>query len=570
MRWSETLIPTMRDVPKDAEAESHKLALRAGLVRQLASGVYSYLPLGYRVLEKITGIVRREMRAIGCEEVLLPALHPAEIWKRSGRFDSLGEDKIAFKNRAGHEFVLGPTHEEVITDLVGNNISSFRDLPLSLYQIQTKFRDEARPRFGVIRTKEFIMKDAYSFDASEDGLDKVYQKMADAYHKIFTSCGLSFKVVHADPGLMGGKMSQEFMFACPYGEDRVASSEGDYLASVEIAERKNPELKAEAPSSTAPESFDTPNLRTIEEISHKFKVDPRKMIKTLIFMADGKPVAALVTGDSEVNESKLRRLIGAKQLRQATSEEVRNATGAPVGFAGPVGMKLPVYADWDVAGVSEGVTGANEKDKHLKNVNTPRDFKPAKFGDIRYVKEGDLAPDGKGKLKVTTTMEIGHIFKLGTRYSDSLEATFTDEKGEAKPIIMGCYGIGVNRILAASIEEHHDDKGIKWPASIAPYQIEIITVNHAQDMVRDSADKIYLDLKTAGHEVFYDDRDERAGVKFKDGDLIGIPKQVIVGERNLKDGLVEIKDRASGESEKVKLDDVLGFFSNAGAQEVKS
>ncbi len=554
MRWTQILIPSLRNVPKDAEAVSHQLALRAGLIRQLASGVYSYLPLGFRVLLKIIGIIREEMNRAGACEVLMPALHPAEIWKKSGRYETLGEDKIAFKNRAGHEFVLGPTHEEVITELVGTNIKSFRDLPLNLYQIQTKFRDEARPRFGVIRTKEFIMKDAYSFDIDEKGLDLNYQQMSDAYHRIFTRCGLNFQVVNADTGMMGGKMSQEFMVICPYGEDRVASSESGYLASRDIAARGNPNLKTPAPKSQKPEAFDTPNLRTIEEISHKFNVAPHQMIKTLIYMADGKPIAALVNGENEVNEGKLRKLVGAKEIRQAEAHEIREATGAPVGFAGPVVLKSSVYADWDILGIADGVTGANEQDRHLKNVTIHRDFTPTAIGDIRFVKDGDLAPDGKGTLKLTTSMEIGHIFKLGTRYTESIGAHFLDEKGERKTAIMGCYGIGVNRILAAAIEQHHDAKGIQWPEAIAPFDAEIVTVNHTEPKVVQAAEKIYAELTAAGKEVLFDDRDERAGVKFNDADLIGIPRQIVVGERNLAQGKVEIKNRRTGETKLVDLD----------------
>ncbi len=557
MRWTQTLIPSLRNIPKDAEAISHQLALRAGLIRQLSSGVYSYLPLGFRVLLKIINIIREEMNRAGASEVLLPALHPAEIWKKSGRYETLGDDKIAFKNRSGHEFVLGPTHEEIITELVGTNIKSFRDLPLNLFQIQNKFRDEARPRFGVIRTKEFIMKDAYSFDVDEKGLDHNYQKMYEAYQRIFTRCGLKFQIVNADTGMMGGKMSQEFMVICPYGEDRVASSEDGYLASQDIANRGNPNLKTPVPQIPTPELFDTPNLRTIEEISHRYKVQASHMIKTLIFIADGKPVAALVTGDSEVNEGKLRKLIGAKDLRQADGPEILEATGAPVGFAGPVGLKIPAYADWDILGIADAVTGGNQKDKHMKGVTIERDFTPTATGDIRFVKDGDLAPDGKSKLVLTTSMEIGHIFKLGTRYSESIGAHFLDEKGERKPAIMGCYGIGVNRILAATIEQHHDLKGIQWPAAIAPFAVEIITVNHSDEKVRAAADKIYEELTKAGKDVLYDDRDERAGVKFNDADLVGIPTQIVIGERSLKEGKVEFKSRQTGETELVDLHSIV-------------
>ncbi|HTL48888.1 MAG TPA: proline--tRNA ligase [Verrucomicrobiae bacterium] len=554
MKWTESLIPTLRDVPKDAEAASHKLALRAGLVRQLASGVYSYLPLGFLSLRKIIEIVREEMVRAGAQELLLPALHPAELWKKTGRYDSLGEDKLAFKNRAGHEFVLGPTHEEVITDLVANNVKSFRDLPFNLFQIQTKFRDEARPRYGVIRTKEFIMKDAYSFDRDDAGLDRHYQKMAEAYRRIFTRCGLSFHIVHADTGMMGGKMSQEFMVVCPYGEDKVALSDKGYMASVEIAQRSQPSQAAKAAAGDSkPEVFDTPNLRTIDEITHRYKLKAEQMIKTMIFMADEKPVAALVTGSSDVNEVKLRKMLGVSKLRQATSEEIRNSTGAPVGFAGPAGLKIPAYADWDIVEGVDYVTGANEKDKHVKNIRLGRDFKPAGMGDIRFVKDGDLSTDGT-PLKLLTTMEIGHIFKLGTRYSDALQAVYLDEKGDRKPIIMGCYGIGVNRILAAAIEEHHDDKGIKWPLSIAPYQVILITLNEKEPKIKDAAEKLYRDLSQAGIDVLYDDRDERAGVKFKDADLVGIPVHLVLGERGLAEGKIEIKYRATGASELVPLE----------------
>lgn len=553
MRWSQTFIPTLRNPPKDAEAPSHGLALRAGLIRQLSSGVYSYLPLGFRVLQKIMAIIRSEMATAGAEEVLLPALHPAEIWKKSGRFETLGEDKISFKNRAGHEFVLGPTHEEVITDLVGTNISSFRDLPVTLYQIQTKFRDEARPRFGVIRTKEFIMKDAYSFDRDEKGLDINYKKMAEAYKRIFTKCGLKFEIVSADPGMMGGKMSQEFMVECPYGEDKVAKSEGSYLASMDIAERLDPKHQTPTPKSNKPVMFETPNLRTIEEITKKFKFKASEVVKTLIYVADQKPIAILVPGDSELNEAKLARFLKTKEVRQSSSEEVQKATQAPVGFAGPVGLSIPIYADWDIQAMSDFVTGANEQDKHLKNVNLGRDFKVTAFGDLRNVKDGDLARDGSGKLRLTTTMEIGHIFKLGTRYSESIGAAFLDESGQKKTVIMGCYGIGINRILAAAIEEHHDENGILWPATIAPFDIEIITVNEQDERSREVAEEIYDALTAQRYEVLYDDRDERAGVKFKDADLIGVPTQIIVGERNLKEGLVEIKSRKTGDSKKISL-----------------
>lgn len=554
MRWSKTLIPSLRDVPKDAEAASHKLALRAGLVRQLASGVYSYLPLGFRVLNKIIRIVREEMNRSGAAEVLLPALTPADLWKQTGRYEKLGEDKIAFKNRADFEFVLGPTHEEVITSLVANNIQSFRNLPINLYQIQTKFRDEARPRFGVIRTKEFIMKDAYSFHLDAADLDREYQNMAETYSRVFSRCGLDFRIVTADSGMMGGSMSQEFMVICPYGEDRIAFSKGGYLASVEVAKRAKPETAARKPESEKYEAFDTPNLRTIEELSHRYKLQPSQMVKTLIYMAEGRPVAAMVTGDSELNEAKFRGLLGVKELRQANSQEVQAATKAPVGFAGPVGLDIPVYADWDIQGLADFVVGANEKDKHFKNVCLDRDFKVTAFGDIRNVKPGDHSIDG-GPLEIATSMEIGHIFKLGTRYSAALNCQVSDPAGVKQTVIMGCYGIGVNRILAAAIEQNHDENGIKWPETIAPFEYVILTLNQSSPEVVKAAEEIYSYLSSEHREVLFDDRDERAGVKFKDADLIGIPYHIVIGERGLKEGKIEVKCRRTGETKAIPFAD---------------
>jgi prolyl-tRNA synthetase len=445
----------------------------------------------------------------------------------------------------------------VITSLVASNIQSFRNLPINLYQIQTKFRDEARPRFGVIRTKEFIMKDAYSFHMDSAGLDLEYENMSKAYSKIYSRCGLDFRIVTADSGMMGGTGSQEFMVICPYGEDRIAFSKKDYLASVEVAKRANPNLKAPVSQSSAYEVFDTPNLRTIEELSHRYELKPSQMVKTLIYMVDGKPVAALVTGDSELNEPKFRALLGTKDLRQATSEEVIAATKAPVGFAGPIGLDLPIYADWDVQGVTDFVVGANQKDKHFKNVCLDRDFKVTAFGDLRNVRAGDQAVDGSGALDVATSMEIGHIFKLGTRYTEALNCQVSDETGAKKTVIMGCYGIGVNRILAAAIEQNHDENGIKWPDAIAPFDYQILTMNQASPEVVKAAEDIYASLTAKGKDVLFDNRDERAGVKFKDADLIGIPNQIIVGERGLKEGKIEIKNRRTGIAESVALADFL-------------
>lgn len=562
MRWTETLIPTLREAPKEAEAPSHRWLVRGGFVRQLSSGVYSYLPLGLRVLSKISQIIREEMTMAGADEVLLPALHPAELWRKSGRYDTLGGDKISFESRSGQEFVLGPTHEEVITELVAGGLKSYQDLPLILFQIQTKFRDELRPRFGIIRTKEFIMKDAYSFDRDGDGLEASYQRMRRSYENIFRRVGLKYQVVAADPGLMGGNVSQEFMVESRYGEDRVVQcTKCRRMASLDIAGRAEPEERvAGEPSGDRLEFFDTPNLKTIEEIGRQFKIPRERMVKTLIFIGDGKPLAGLVTGDSELNEGKLRRLAGVKLFRMADAKEIEKITGAPIGFSGPVGLKgVELFMDWDVSRLSGFVAGANQKDRHMRGVKPNRDFEAVKTGDLRYIREGDSCPECRGKLGMVTTMEIGHIFKLGTRYSECLAASFVDESGKRRPAMMGCYGIGVNRMMAAIVEGHQDEKGIHWPSSVSPYALHLITVNQSDSRTVEEAEKFYKCIGVEGFEVFYDNRNERAGVKFNDADLIGIPLQAIFGEKNLKEGRVDFKRRADGKSTLVRLEDALAF-----------
>lgn len=565
MRWTETLIPTLREAPKEAEAPSHRWLLRGGFIRQLSSGVYSYLPLGLRVLTKISGIIREEMFRGGADEVLLPALHPAELWKKSGRYDVLGGDKITFQSRSGQEYVLGPTHEEVITELVAHGIKSYQDLPLILFQIQTKFRDELRPRFGMIRTKEFIMKDAYSFDRDVAGLEVSYQKMTRAYENIFRRVGLRYQIVAADPGLMGGNVSQEFMVESRYGEDRVVRCDPcASLTSLDIAARGQPEKRSRPePVSKKPEIFDTPNLKTIEEITNQFRIPKEKMVKTLLYIGDGKPIAALITGESELNEGKLRRLAGVKTLRMATAPEIEKLTGAPPGFSGPVGLKgASIFADWDVEALGDFVTGANQKDRHLKQVNWARDFEASAVGDLRFIREGDpCAKCGRG-LKMITTMEVGHIFKLGTRYSEALDASFTDESGKRRPAMMGCYGIGVSRVMSAIVEEHQDERGICWPKSVAPFAVHLVTVNETDPQTREEAARLYERLSAGGFDVLYDNRNERAGVKFHDADLIGIPLQVILGEKNLKEGRVDFKDRLEGRSTLVKVEEAFSFVQN--------
>lgn len=563
MKWSETIIPTLRQPPKDAEATSHKLMLRAGLIRQLSSGVYNYLPLGWRVLRKVIALVREEMDRAGANELLMGALHPAEIWKQTGRYETLGDDKFSFKNRAEQEYVLAPTHEECVTALIAENINSYRQLPQIVYQIQTKFRDEARPRFGVIRSKEFIMKDAYSFDINDSGLDKSYEAMYKAYERIFSRAGLSFEIVQADPGLMGGNFSHEFMLLADFGEDVIAKCNlCDYRASRDIAAyrvKKSP--TAHIQNAPNPEKFDTPNLKTIDEIATTFKVKREVMIKSLIYVVDGDSVLVLVRGDHEVNEAKVRRMVGGTSIRLGTPQEIEKATGAPLGFIGPIGQvsnRLRILADSAVMSISSGITGANEKDRHVRNVVPGRDFTPTSTGDLRYVVEGDPCPKCEtGRLHLLRAMEIGHVFKLGTRYSKVMKAHFLSQDGKEQPFIMGCYGIGVNRILAGAVEQHHDDNGIIWPESIAPYQVELITVNQSHEESRVLAESIYGTLQLDGIEVLYDDRDERAGVKFNDADLIGIPTQVIIGEKNLREGKIELKFRASGEKKLIEKKDIL-------------
>ena len=558
MLWTDTLIPTLREVSKEAEATSHQLLLKAGLIRKLASGIYSYLPLGFRVLQHLSEIIRSEMNQTGAIEVLLPALQPAELWKQSGRYEALGADKIAFRNRSDQEFVLGPTHEEVITELAAAYLKTYQALPKIFYQIQTKFRDEIRPRFGIIRTKEFIMKDAYSFDCDEAGLDRNYQLMYKTYEQIFKRADLKVDPVAADTGIMGGNMSHEFMVRSPYGEDQIATCAGcGYLASRDIAARALPQASRDS-SAKKMEAFDTPNLKTIDEISARFKLKAAELVKTILYFADEKPVAACVRGDHEVHEGKVRKLLGASQLRLARPDEIERVSGAPIGFTGPVGLRsVTIVVDGDVAKANDFVTGANQRDKHFRNVNLNRDFHADQIADIRYVQEGDHCVQCGKKLSLVTTMEVGHIFKLGTRYTHPFAASYRGSDGKEHPILMGCYGMGLNRMVAAIVEQHHDSKGIQWPASVAPYLVHLITVNQEDQATRETADEVYEELSRNGISCLYDNRNERAGVKFNDADLIGNPIQIIVSDRNLAKKQLEVKVRKSLESLLVSRNDFL-------------
>ena len=556
MKWTETLIPTLRQLPSDVEAESHKLMLKAGLIRQLSSGTYSYLPLGLKALRKVENIIREEMDAVGGLEVLLPALQPSDLWKESGRYDDLGEDMVSFIDRHKSEHILGPTHEEVITDLIRREVKSYRQLPLLIYQIQTKFRDEMRPRFGVIRSKEFIMKDAYSFHTDWDDLDKRYQRMYDAYCKIFQRCGLKYIAVEADPGIMGGNVSHEFMVLSERGEDTVVACKAcGYAASLDMAECPAPE-KCELSLKPLTE-LDTPNAKTIEQVSSILKVKPRKMVKTIIYQSKEGVTAALVRGDHEVNTVKLAKVLKVKELELADEKTICSVTNAPVGFAGPVGLKdVKIVCDYQLYLLSNFVTGANKKDKHIVNVNIQRDFKPDEMADIRYITDGEQCPKCKAKIKRSQAIEIGHIFKLGTKYSKALGAGFLDNKGEENLITMGCYGIGVNRIIASLIESSYDKDGIIWPRALSPYQVLLLPLEPSGP-IAEYAQALYTQLKEAGLEVLLDDRDERPGIKFKDADLIGIPLRVTIGARNLDKGKVEIVTRSDKETVLVGKNEVL-------------
>lgn len=553
MRWKETFIPTVKEDPQDAEAVSHKLMVRAGLVRRLTSGAYIYLPMGKKILEKASAIVREEMNKAGAIELLMPALHPIELWKKTGRYDDMGDVMIKFKDRHGREVALGPTHEEIITDLVSREVRSYKDLPITLYQVQTKFRDEVRPRFGIVRSCEFIMKDAYSFDADQEKMEISYKKMYDAYCRIFTRCGLPYVAVEADPGLMGGTVSHEFMIPCAIGEDRIIiCSSCGYAASTEVAKVKGMES---AGSKDIPkeqkETVLTPGKSTVEDVCAFLKKSPKELIKTLIYMADGEAVAVLIRGDHQANEAKIKNALGARTLELAGEKKVKEVTGGDMGFSGPVGLSIKMVGDNSVKDMVAAVVGANEKDKHIINVVPGRDFKAEKWIDARVITESDPCPKCGGKIEMKSAVEIGHTFKLGTKYSIPLGASYTDEKGEMKPLVMGCYGIGVNRILASLIETSYDKDGIIWPASLSPAEVVVIPVKMNDEEIIRAAEEVYREFTAAGIDVIMDDRDKSPGIKFKDADLVGFPVQVVIGKKSLAENKVEVITRRGKTSELV-------------------
>ena len=550
MRTSQLLLPTLREDPGEAETVSHRLMLRAGLIRKVAAGIYTYLPLGLRIIRKVEQIVREEMNRAGGQELLMPIASPAELWKETGRWDYYGKELIRFKDRHERDFCLGPTHEEVITDLFRREVRSYRQLPLNFYQIQTKFRDEIRPRFGLMRGREFIMKDAYSFDKDEAGARLSYQKMYDAYHRVFSRCGLNFRAVEADTGLIGGTSSHEFMVLADTGEETIVYSEsGTYAANVERAEVLPPDHETNEELRPL-QTISTPGCRTVEEVTKFLNIDASQLVKTLLYSTKADTVAVLIRGDHDANEIKLKRLLGVTDLELAGPATVELVTGAPVGFAGPVGLKVRIVADYAIKGAKNVVVGGNRLDTHLVDVNCPRDFHVEQYADLRNARAGDPSPRKDGVLKTTKGIEVGHVFMLGTKYSQAMNASFLDPHGKECLAVMGCYGIGIGRTAAAAVEQNHDDKGIVWPFPIAPFHVHLISLGQSTAAV-DAAVSLYHALEAAGLEVLWDDRDERAGVKFNDADLIGAPYQVIVGDKGLAEGLLEVKSRNTGLKTKI-------------------
>lgn len=562
MHQSRLFLPTLREVPSDAEANSHQYLLRGGYIRQLAAGIYSYLPLGRRVLYRIERIVREEMDRAGAQELLLPAMQPLELWQESGRYERYGPELIRFTDRNDREFALGPTHEEVITSLLRDEVNSYRKLPLTLYQIQTKFRDERRPRFGLLRGREFLMKDAYSFDAGWTGLDQAYNRMLSAYEEIFRRCGLEYRAVEADPGTIGGEGgTHEFIALADIGEDHVAvCSDCHYSANLEKATSLSPKGSQEVrvPDAALPEIVDTPDVHTIEQLCEFFQVGPEQFLKTLIYVPDGKePVAVVVRGDHEVNELKVAAWLGVDQVQLADSGTVEKITGAPVGFAGPIDLRIPVLMDRDALCTTTAIVGANVANTHLRSICPTRDVPEATVGDFRNVVNGDACPRcHDGRLKLLRGIEVGHVFKLGTKYSKQLGAVFLDDQGRQQPMVMGCYGIGLSRLMSAIAEQHHDEHGIIWPTLIAPYQAHVIPISLNNSHQLELAMQLYEELTQAGVEVLLDDREERPGSKFHDADLIGIPHRVIIGKM-AEQGQVEWLERASKKREFITLNEAI-------------
>ena len=557
MKMSSLFLHTLKEDPRDAEVVSHRLMIRACMLKKLASGIYSYLPYGLKAIQKVERIIREEMNAAGAQECLMPGVQPAEIWKESGRWSMYGKELLRLYDRKGAEFALGPTHEEVITDIVRDFVRSYKELPLNLYQIQTKFRDEIRPRFGVMRAREFIMKDAYSFDKDDRGAEKSYEAMFKAYENIFRRCGLRFKAVEADSGPIGGNFSHEFMVLADTGEDLILScSSCDYAANQERAEIALPaDMSFPHAPEGKPEEVHTPDIRTVEEVCGFLKIEPSRLIKTLIYMTETGPVAALVRGDHEISEAKLRRALGCENVELAEEDVIQQCTGAPRGFAGPVRLKVKKVADGALVGGGAYVTGGNREDYHVREVWFSRDIQVDLVADIRAATGGESCPRCRsGSLETIRGIEVGHIFKLGMKYSKAMNALFLDEDGTQKPLVMGCYSIGVGRTVAAALEQNHDDNGIIFPAAIAPFHAVVLPINVNDSSVMEASLKIYNGLRDRGIDMLIDDRDARPGVKFKDADLIGVPVRITVGAKDLAAGVVEFKERTDGKVEKISTE----------------
>ncbi len=570
MRYSQMLLPTLKETPAEAEVISHRLMLRAGFMRKLTSGVYSYLPYGLAALRRVERIVREEMNRAGAQELLMPMVQPADLWIETGRYEKYGPELLRFKDRHDRESCLGPTHEEVITDIIRRELHSYRDLPINLYQIQTKFRDEVRPRFGLMRGREFLMKDAYSFDVSDEQAEVSYKKMFEAYKRIFSRCGLSFRAVQADSGAIGGNFSHEFMVLAKTGEDTIVICTAcEYAANIEkaevqVADPGSPEAMADL------EKIETPGKRKVEAVCEFLGIEPAGLVKTLVYLADGQPVAVLVRGDREVEVVKLKNLLKVADVVLADDKQTFTATGVPTGYLGPVGIAIRLVADQEVVLMRNFVTGANEKNQHLKNVNYERDFGVEAVADLRKISSDDPCPVCGGRLDLTEGIEVGHIFKLGTFYSEKMQAVFQDKDGLEKPFVMGCYGIGVSRVVAAAIEQNHDESGIIFPVPLAPYQAIILNLDPKDEKITAAAEGLYTDLLREGVDVLLDDRDERPGAKFKDADLLGMPFRITVGKKFALNGIVELRNRKTGETQELSPDRLIAeLLAGIAAETVK-
>lgn len=560
MRYSRSFIQTLREVPAEAETVSHQLMLRAGLIRKVASGIYEWLPIGLRVLKKVEAIIRREMNAVGGLEVWLPQLQPRNLWEETGRWPVYGKELMRLKDRKDADFCLAPTAEEVVTDLVRREVRSYRHLPLMLYQFGLKYRDEIRPRFGVMRAREFYMKDAYSFHVDEADAERYYRDVYEAYRRIFSAFGLRFQPVEAESGAIGGSFSHEFMVLADSGEEGIVSCACGYAANVERAELSGAVRPAPHPATEPPVAVETPNASSVTAVAKLVNRPDQDFIKLLVVLADDKPVGVLLRGDHELNEAKLARYLKAERILKANEDTYAQFTGAPVGFAGPVGSRGKYLADADVAGIADGVAGADEKDRHLVHVVPGRDFEPLAYADLRKAAKGDPCPRDGQPLAYHRGIEVGHTFKLGTKYSQSMKAAYLNAAKESKWMVMGCYGIGVSRVVAACIEQAHDAQGIRWPIALAPWTLSIIPLNLAVPAVKETAERLYREAQASGIEVLFDDREDSAGVKLKDADLLGIPFRLVVGERKIGAGLVEFKARTDPASQDIPVADALAHF----------